>query len=301
MTTVLRAEPATPGTTREEPVVDAERMEEAEPVLPVGERRWTARRVWSAVWPGLLAVALVVIGWELVFLSGWKPDYVLPSPAEVGAQLAAFLGQAKFWQAIGNTLVRAVLGFGLALVIGTVLGIAVSASKVLRTAFGSMLTGLQTMPSIAWFPFAILLFGLTENAITFVVVLGAAPSIANGLISGIDDVPPPLLRTAQVLGAKGVTLYRWVILPSALPTYVAGLKQGWAFAWRSLMAGELLVIIANKPSLGVQLQYYREFANASALIATMIVVLVLGMVFDKLFSKLSDIVRVNRGLGATLL
>ena len=207
----------------------------------------------------------------------------------------------KFWQALGNTLVRAVFGFGLALLIGTVLGIAVSASRVLRTAIGSMLTGLQTMPSIAWFPFAILLFGLTENSITFVVVLGAAPSIANGLISGIDDVPPPLLRTAQVLGAKGATLYRHVILPSALPTYVAGLKQGWAFAWRSLMAGELLVIIASKPSLGVQLQYYREFANASALIATMIVVLVLGMAFDALFSRVSEIVRTRRGLGATLI
>lgn len=280
--------------------VDAgeDRPEAAEPVR---ERRWTARRFWAAVWPGLLATALVVAGWQALYASGWKPDYVLPSPTEVGGQLLGFLGEVKFWQALGNTLLRAVVGFGLALVIGTVLGIAVSASRVLRAAFGSMLTGLQTMPSIAWFPFAILLFGLTENAITFVVVLGAAPSIANGLISGIDDVPPPLLRTAQVLGAKGATLYRHVVLPAALPTYVAGLKQGWAFAWRSLMAGELLVIIASKPSLGVQLQYYREFADAPALIATMIVVLVLGMVFDALFSRLSDVVRTNRGLGATLL
>ncbi len=258
-------------------------------------------QVWAKLWPGLLASALALLGWQLVVWSGWKPDYVLPGPAEVGAELVAFLGEGKFWQALGNTLVRAVFGFGLALVIGTVLGIAVSASQVLRTAIGSMLTGLQTMPSIAWFPFAILLFGLSENAITFVVVLGAAPSIANGLISGIDDVPPPLLRTAQVLGAAGATLYRHVVLPSALPTYVAGLKQGWAFAWRSLMAGELLVIIASKPSLGVQLQYYREFANASALIATMIVVLVLGMAFDAVFSRVSANVRTRRGLGATLL
>lgn len=260
-----------------------------------------SRRVWKRTWPGLLAVALVVLAWQVVFWANWKPDYVLPSPAEVGAELADFVQTAKFWQALGNTLLRALLGFGLALGIGTVLGVAVSASAVLRAAIGSMLTGLQTMPSIAWFPFAILLFGLSENAITFVVVLGAAPSIANGLISGIDEVPPPLLRTATVLGAKGFSLYRYVILPSALPTYVAGLKQGWAFAWRSLMAGELLVIIASKPSLGVQLQYYREFADAAALIATMIVVLILGMVFDGLFSKLADVVRRNRGLGASRL
>lgn len=266
-----------------------------------GVPRWSAGRAWRAVWPGLLATGLAVAAWEAVHLSGWKPDYVLPSPATVGAELLAFLGEPKFWLALGNTVTRALLGFGLSLVIGTVLGIAVSSSRVLRTAIGSMLTGLQTMPSIAWFPFAILLFGLSENAILFVVVLGAAPSIANGLISGIDDVPPPLLRTATVLGARGFDLYRHVVLPSALPTYVAGLKQGWAFAWRSLMAGELLVIIASKPSLGVQLQFYREFANAPALIATMIVVLVLGMVFDAVFSRMSDVVRRRRGLGTVRL
>jgi sulfonate transport system permease protein len=257
-----------------------------------------SRRLWDRVWPGLLALVLVIGAWQLLYWSGWRPDYVLPSPAEVGTDLVGFFGTAKFWLALGNTLTRAVVGFGLALLIGTALGVAVSASKVLRAAIGSALTGLQTMPSIAWFPFAILIFGLGEQAITFVVVLGAAPSIANGLISGIDEVPPPLLRTAKVLGARGATLYRYVILPSALPTYVAGLKQGWAFAWRSLMAGELLVIIASKPSLGVQLQYFREFANASSLIATMVVVLALGMIFDALFSKLAESVRKTRGLSA---
>lgn len=260
-----------------------------------------SRRLWDRVWPGLLALVLIIGAWQVLYWSGWKPDYVLPSPAEVGTDLVGFFGTAKFWLALGNTLSRAVVGFGLALLIGTALGVAVSASRVLRAAIGSALTGLQTMPSIAWFPFAILIFGLGEQAITFVVVLGAAPSIANGLISGIDEVPPPLLRTAKVLGARGATLYRYVILPSALPTYVAGLKQGWAFAWRSLMAGELLVIIASKPSLGVQLQYFREFANASALIATMVVVLALGMIFDALFSKLAESVRKTRGLSATRL
>ena len=116
-----------------------------------------------------------------------------------------------------------------------------SRSRVLRAAVGSLITGLQTMPSIAWFPLAILLFKLTEAAIMFVVVLGAAPSIANGLISGVDHVPPIMLRAGRVLGAKGISAYRHVMLPAALPSFIAGLKQGWAFAWRSLMAGELLV------------------------------------------------------------
>ncbi|MFN2486007.1 MAG: ABC transporter permease [Acidimicrobiia bacterium] len=149
--------------------------------------------------------------------------------------------------AIATTLRRAVIGFSVAMGIGTVVGLAVSQSSVLRRAVGSLITGLQTMPSIAWFPLAILLFGLTETAIFFVVLIGAAPSIANGLINGVDHIPPVLLRAGRMLGARGMTAWRHVILPAALPSYVGGLKQGWAFAWRSLMAGEILVIIAARP------------------------------------------------------
>ena len=97
-------------------------------------------------------------------------------------------------------------------------------------------------------------------------MLGAAPSIANGLISGVDQIPPMLLRAGRVLGARGLALYRHVILPAALPSFVGGLKQGWAFAWRSLMAGELLVIIAGDSSLGVRLQFARELSDAAGLI-----------------------------------
>ena len=120
----------------------------------------------------------------------------------------------------------------------------------MRLAVGSLIAGLQTMPSIAWFPLAILFFGLTENAILFVVVLGAAPSIAAGVITGIDEVPPPLLRAGQMLGARGIDRYRYIVLPAAMPAYLAGLKQGWAFSWRSLLAGELLVPIGGASSLG---------------------------------------------------
>ena len=148
---------------------------------------------------------------------------------------------------------------------------------------GSMIAGLHTMPSIAWFPFAILIFGLTETAIVFVVVLGAAPSIASGLISGIDHIPPVLLRAGRVMGARGVNWVRHVLLPAAIPGYVAGVKQGWAFAWRSLMAGELLVVLPGKISLGAQLQFSREFNDAPGLMATMIVILVIGIIVDALF------------------
>ncbi len=203
----------------------------------------------------------------------------------------------RFWLAVATTMRRAVVGFAVAGVVGTLLGLAVSQNNVLRRAVGSLITGLQSMPSIVWFPFAILLFGLTETAIFFVIILGAAPSIANGLITGVDHIPPVLLRAGNILGARGLTSWRHVVLPAALPSFVAGLKQGWAFAWRSLMAGELLVIIAFRPSIGVELAFAREFVRAPMLLAMMVVVLFIGIAVDSLFfGVLERRLRRNRGL-----
>ena len=255
-----------------------------------------ARIVWSAAWPKLAAVALALGIWQAVVWSGWKDEYVLPGPDRVLPELVDLVGTAKFWTAVSITLRRAVTGYALALAIGSVLGIAVVRSRLLRSAVGSLITGLQTMPSIAWFPLAILLFGLTERAIMFVVVLGAAPSIANGLIAGVDHVPPLMVRAGRMLGAKGVNLYRHVVLPASLPTYVAGLKQGWAFAWRSLMAGELLVIVANRPSIGDQLQFAREFSRADQMLALMVVILLIGIVVDSVFGRADVAIRRRWGL-----
>jgi NitT/TauT family transport system permease protein len=255
-----------------------------------------ARQMWSTAWPKLAAVALAVFAWQAVVWSGWKEEYVLPGPDTVLPALFDMLATGKFWTAVSITMRRAVTGYALALVIGSVIGIAVARSRLLRSAVGSLITGLQTMPSIAWFPLAILLFGLTERAIMFVVVLGAAPSIANGLIAGVDHVPPLMVRAGRMIGAKGVNLYRHVVLPAALPTYVAGLKQGWAFAWRSLMAGELLVIVANRPSIGDQLQFAREFSRADQMLALMIVILVIGIVVDTVFGRADMTIRRRRGL-----
>src|SRR5688500_5143218 len=223
------------------------------------------RDLFRASWPKLLAVTLGLGLWQAVAWSGWRPDYVLPGPGRVLGDLGALVQQAGFWRSVATTMQRALTGDAIAIVIGVVVGLAVSRSAPLRAGVGSLITGLQTMPSIAWFPLAILLFPLSEAAILFVVVLGAAPSIANGLISGVDHVPPLLLRAGRVLGATGLANYRHVILPAALPASVAGLKQGWAFAWRSLMAGELLVLIPGQTSVGAQLQFSREFSDAAGL------------------------------------
>ncbi|MBK9739524.1 MAG: ABC transporter permease [Actinobacteria bacterium] len=256
-------------------------------------------KAWAWIWPKALAILLVLSVWQVVVWSGWRPTYVLPSPAETLQTLWQMLGTERFWSALQTTLLRAVMGFALALVIGTAIGVLVARITPLRLAVGSLITGLQTMPSIAWFPFAILLFGLNEQAILFVVVLGAAPSIANGVISGIDNIPPSFMRLGHVLGAGTVSLYRNIALPAAMPGYVAGLTQGWAFAWRSLMAGELLVIIAEKPSLGASLEFARQFSKAPLLLATMLVILILGMLVDGLFSSFARRMRGRRGLTVT--
>lgn len=259
--------------------------------------RMRAQRVWTKVWPGVAATGIVLVAWQALWLTGWRPHWVLPDPGTVAGELGRMLFDTRFWQALGTTMSRGAVGFVAALAVGTVLGALIARSTLLRSAIGSLLMGLQTMPSIAWFPLAILFFGATEQAILFVIVLGAAPSIANGLIAGIDDVPPQLQRAGLALGARGFTMFWKVTLPSAMPTYLAGLKQGWAFAWRSLMAGELLVVIAERASLGAQLSNARAFADAPLLIATMVVILVIGMLVDVAFSRLANGLRARRGLG----
>ncbi|MDQ6790022.1 MAG: ABC transporter permease [Candidatus Dormibacteraeota bacterium] len=253
-------------------------------------------QVWRGAWPRLAAVAIALAVWQAVVLSGWRPDYLLPGPVPVLRRLAADLTQPVFYGAMAITLERALWGFGLAIALGSVVGAVVARNRVLRAAVGSLITGLQSMPSIAWFPLAILLFGLTEGAIGFVVLLGAAPAIANGLISGFDQIPPLLIRSGRAMGASRFQLFRHVLLPASLPAFIGGLKQGWAFAWRSLMAGELLVIISNHPSLGVRLQLARETADAEGLLAAMVVVLAIGMAVEILFSSVDGTVRRRRGL-----
>jgi NitT/TauT family transport system permease protein len=258
------------------------------------------RRAWGATWPKVAAIGLALFAWQVVVWSGWRPTYVLPGPITVLERFFEDLGEPETWKAVATTLRRAAVGFALAAAVGIAIGLAVSRFKSLRTAVGSLITGLQTMPSIAWFPLALLLFRLSEGAIMFVVVIGAAPSIANGLISGIDHVPPLLTRAGRVLGARGLTAYRHVIIPAALPSFLTGLKQGWAFAWRSLMAGELLVIIANQPSIGSRLQFEREFADAAGLMSVMLLILVIGVAVDAIaFSTAERTVRRRRGLAAS--
>src|ERR1700733_6644181 len=258
-----------------------------------------ARKAWGSTWPKVLAVVLVLVVWQLFYLSnyhGIKADHYATGPVDGLKNLWNQLAHGQLLSAIGTTLQSAVIGYALAILVGVIVGGVVSRIPPLRAAVGSIITGLQTMPSIAWFPFAIILFGLTNSAILFVVILGAAPSIANGLIAGVDYTPPLLLRAGKMMGLRRVSLYRHLILPASLPAMVAGLRQGWAFAWRSLMAGELLVIIANQPSLGVLLSTDQDQADMASATAIIIVILLIGIIVHTLFSMADRSIRRRWGL-----
>lgn len=257
---------------------------------------WVAR-TWSAAWPKLLAITVGLFAWQLVVWSHWKPSYILPGPMPVLHRLWHDIANGLFLRALEVTMRRAVVGYAVAVVLGSLLGVAVARQRVARQAIGSLITGLQTMPSIAWFPLAIVLFQLSEKAIFFVVVLGAAPAIANGLIGGIDQIPPVLLKAGRSLGAGRFTMLRHVVLPAALPGFVGGLKQGWAFAWRSLMAGELIVNLGHKQSLGFLLQNSRDLTDYQGMMAAMVLILIIGIAVDTLvFGRLELSVRRRWGL-----
>ena len=267
--------------------------------LELGPKRSKAAlggRVWRSAWPKLLAIAIVILIWQAVVWAQWKPVYVLPGPVTVFSELGTLIITGDFWDGVGVTMLRAVTGFALAVLIGTIVGAAVSRFAPLRAAIGSLITGLQTMPSIMWFPLAILLFQISESAIMFVVVIGAAPSVANGLIAGSDNIPPILLRAGKALGARGFSSYRHIVLPASLPYFVGGMKQGWAFAWRSLMAGELLVIVPGALSIGVRMQQARDLSEASLVISFIIVVLVIGILIDTIFNAADNALRKRWGL-----
>jgi NitT/TauT family transport system permease protein len=254
-----------------------------------------AARVWAATWPKLAAIALVWAVWELVHLTGWK-KYVLPGP---GVTLSNLWDQAHtglLWHAVGDTLLRAVLGYALAVVIGTVVGLLVARIPLLRAAVGSLITGLQTLPSAAWIPFAIILFALDTSAILFIIVITTAPAVANGVISGVDYIPPLLLKAGRVIGLRGLGLTWHLIVPAALPTFMASLKQAWSFTWHALLTAELLVLVANVPSIGQLFSADQEQTDMPSTIAIMIVILVLGVVADGLFGVANRAVRRRWGL-----
>ncbi|KUO19068.1 ABC transporter permease [Streptomyces dysideae] len=249
--------------------------------------------------PPLLAIAVVLAVWQgLVTFKIVDDPSRLPSPGAVWDVVHQSWLEGTLLGYIWTSVSRGLLGFLFALAIGTPLGLLVARVKFVRAAIGPILSGLQSLPSVAWVPPAVIWLGLNNQMMYAVILLGAVPSIANGLVSGVDQVPPLFLRAGRTMGATGMKGTWFITLPAALPGYVAGLKQGWAFSWRSLMAAE---IIASFPDLGVGLgQLLENGRNASDMamvFEAILLILVVGIAIDLLiFSPLERWVLRSRGL-----
>lgn len=238
-------------------------------------------------------IALLAVWQAVAFIGPW-PEYLLPSPLSVVQTLARGFQNGTFLIGIAVSMERILIGFGISAVAGMALGLALGRIRVLDETLGSLVLGLQTLPSICWLPLALLWFGLSETAILFVVVMGALLSITLATEAGVKNTPPLYLRAARNLGASGWRLYALVILPAALPAIITGMKLGWSFAWRSLMAGELLYVSLG---LGQLLNMGRELNDMSQVIAVMLVIIAIGLAVDRLiFAPLESRVRERWGL-----
>jgi len=260
-------------------------------------QRSRGKRVLKALAP-LAAIAFVLAVWQSAVALQLAPVWVLPTPEMVWKSLVDQAAQGILFESAFNSLRKGVQGFVISLLIATPLGIALGLNSALRAIARPLITGLQQLPSVAWVPAAIIWFGLSDATIFAVVLLGAVPSITNGLISGIDQIPPLYLRAGKVLGARGFSSIRHIVIPAAWPGYLAGLEQGWAFAWRSLMAAELIAISpALGPGLGQMLDTGRQLGDMSLVLGSIIVIMIVGVLIERLvFSPIRQRTLKNRGL-----
>lgn len=241
----------------------------------------------------------LVLLWQLLYLIGvdllgiWKP-YAMPSPAGVWGSFLKLLGDGTLLTAIGNSLLRGMIGYLISIVLGTALGFLMNHFSYLRRNMRPFVMGIQTLPSVCWVPFSILWFGLTQSAILFVVVMGSAFSIAVAADNAIRNVPPIYKKAALTMGASQKQIYRRVILPAALPELISGLKQGWSFAWRALMSGEVMTTCIG---LGQTLITGRNLADINQVMLVMIVIILVGILIDTVFFRtLERRIRQKRGL-----
>lgn len=246
----------------------------------------------------LLAIAFIVVIWQLIVTVFSIENYILPAPAEVASSLQNQWELGNLQTALSTSFIRGIQGFLIAIALATPIGLLLGLNRTLRMIFGPILLGLQQLPSVAWVPAAIIWFGLSPATIYAVILLGAIPSIANGLIAGIDQINPIYRRVSRVLGANRWQNIRHFILPASWTGYLAGLEQGWAFAWRSLMAAEL---IAVSPALGLGigqlLDVGRQLGDMSLVIASILMIMLIGVLVEKvLFNPIRTRTLRKRGL-----
>jgi NitT/TauT family transport system permease protein len=227
--------------------------------------------------------AVLALLWEAAYRAKiWSP-VLLPSPGQVVRYLESAAADGTLFNATVITMRRLILGYLIGLIMGLPLGLLTARWQLFHDTIGTLALGLQTLPSVCWVPLALLWFGQTEAAMLFVVVMGTLWSVIIATETGVRNVPPIYRRAALTMGSKRLHMWFKVILPAALPFIVSGMKQGWAFAWRSLMAAEIFVTILTGFGLGQLLHYGRELSAMEQVIGIMIVIVVIGLVADKIF------------------
>lgn len=242
----------------------------------------------------ILFYIFLVAVWQLLFKMAIWPEFLFPSPRGVVETFRQGIADKSILIAVATSLLRISKGYTIALMLGLPMGILIARSRLLKNTLGSLIAGLQPLPSICWLPLAVLWVGLNERAIIFIILLGATFSITTATEAGVRNVPPLLLRAAKTMGARGWRMYTNVLLPAALPTIITGMKLAWAFAWRALMAGELL---SSGVGLGQILMTGRDLSDMSMVISVMIIIAVLGQFIDKfVFSMLEMKIRRKWGL-----
>jgi NitT/TauT family transport system permease protein len=232
----------------------------------------------------LFALGLLLL-WELAVWSGrWSP-VLLPAPRSIAEYLWGATMDGTLIEAIWVTMRRLIVGYAIGVAIGLSLGFLTSSSQLLKDTLGALALGLQTLPSVCWVPLALLWFGQTEGAMLFVVIMGTIWAVIIATEHGARNIPPIYVRAARTMGSEGLHQWTHVILPASFPFLVSGMKQGWAFAWRSLMAAEIFVTILTGFGLGHLLHYGRELHAMDQVIGTMAVIVLIGLLADRtLFS-----------------
>ena len=290
-----RLAPAAPGLAQR-PHGELEGLDRLQTV-EIGSASRTRERL-RAVLPPVGLLVLLLAAWQLyIVIAQPRPDKA-PSPAQVLGALGDAWQSGRLQESVLTSLERGGIGFVVAIAVGTPLGLLLAEWKLLRRAAGPLISGLQVLPSVAWVPAAIIWFGLSDATAYFVILMGAIPSIVNGLLAGIDQVPPQLRRVGTVLGAGRLQAATAIVLPAALPGYLAGLKQGWAFSWRSLMAAEIITTGGSIGfGLGTMLDQSRELADLPGVLATIILILAIGILIElALFAPIERAVLRRRGL-----
>ena len=230
----------------------------------------------------LVFFALLVVAWEAVVRAKiWSPVLV-PSPISVGEYFVAATRDGTLWSATLVTMKRLLIGYAFGLIVGLPLGLLTARFEFMEDTLRVMALGLQTLPSVCWVPLALLWFGQTETAMLFVVIMGTVWSVIIATDNGVRTVPPIYKRAAQTMGSRRLHTWMKVIVPASLPFIVSGMKQGWAFAWRSLMAAEIYVTILTGLGLGHLLHYGRELNAMDQVIGVMLVIIAIGLLADKI-------------------